>query len=112
MMGHARMNSPSTMPAGVNRRPSPPRGPCLPTSPYRKRPTTTVGSAMRVLSSSSSAFRPRNRLREIQSPAGTLTRAARIEAVIEIRNEVQTMKYTSGSKSVRSPHAAATDERI
>ena len=88
--------------------PSDPSGPDREMSEYTSRPTTTVGSAIRVFSTASSGRRNRNRFSAISTPRGMPgTQAISVEDRPN-RREVPVMNHTSLSPVTSSVIACAS----
>src|SRR3972149_6820413 len=87
---------------GVKRRPKTPKGPFLDIREYTKSPTTTVGSAIKVLKTVIVIFFPLNSFVAIKKPNGIPTSDERIAAIIETLRDKNTTSYTSLSKEMIS----------
>jgi hypothetical protein len=95
MMGVASINWPIIIAVGVNRRPSTPKGPCLETSENTKRPTTTVGNAIRVLNNVITIFLPLNSLAPMRNPSGIPIREDNTIAMDDTLRDTQVQFITS-----------------
>ncbi|MBA7592400.1 hypothetical protein ES708_34581 [subsurface metagenome] len=88
------------MTAGVNKISNPPMGPALEKRTKTKRPTATVGRLNMVWMMFIRVRLPRNLLKWMTVASGRHIRAARVEEVAEIANDLPAIAMTSGSKDI------------
>ena len=100
IIGVARTNCPMTMAVGVKSNSNGPKGPRRDISAYPNKPTTTVGSAIKVLRTVIIIPRPLNVLIPIVKPAGIPASEASRIAINEILSEVKVITKISRSRVI------------